>query len=123
MKSTLACLKCSPICPKPKGRKLQSVLDARPGPQAEKSKKICLKSIINLSQLKRQNLLEKAGELAQLQSLGNSGEYLRKKHVLSLQSAPVDGLNFTDVIQDISPMAGVFYPDQRQLLCGIRKFP
>jgi hypothetical protein len=96
-------------------QELQSVLTPD-RPQAENRKDLS-ESIINLSQLKRQNLLEK------LENWHNSKvlelrEYLRKNTFIPAECAS-DGLNFTDVIQDIShggvfiQTNGNFYVDQK----------
>jgi len=96
-------------------QELQSVLTPD-RPHAENRKDLS-ESIINLSQLKRQNLLEK------LENWHNSKvlelrEYLRKNTFIPAECAS-DGLNFTDVIQDIShggvfiQTNGNFYVDQK----------
>ena len=91
-------------------QELQSILT--PGrPQAENRKDLS-ESIINLSQLKRQNLLEK------LENWHNSKVYLRKDTFIPAECTS-DGLNFTDFIQDIShggvfiQTSGNFYVDQK----------
>lgn len=96
-------------------QELQSVL--APGRSQAENRKDLSESIINLSQLKRQNLLEK------LENWHNSKvlelrEYLRKNTFIPAECIS-DGLNFTDFIQDIShggvfiQTNGNFYVDQK----------
>ena len=95
-------------------QELQSVL--MPGLPQDENRKDLSVSIINLSQLKRRDLLEKL-ENWQNSKLLELREYLRKNTFIPTECTS-DGLNFTDFIQDIShggvfiQTNGNFYVDQ-----------
>ena len=96
-------------------QELLSVLT--PGRSQAENRKDLSESIINLSQLKRQNLLEKLENWHKSKVL-ELREYLRKDTFIPAECTS-DGLNFTDFIQDIShggvfiQTSGNFYVDQK----------